>query len=61
MPLSSTAYITFTSRRTACGMWPSPMLKPSPSPPTTRTVRSGREYLSPVAIGSARPWMELNA
>ena len=37
------------------------MLKPSPSPPTTTVVRSGRATLRPVAIGSARPWIELNA
>ena len=33
------------------------MLRPSPSPVTTQTDRSGRVALSPVAIAGARPWM----
>ena len=33
------------------------MLSPSPSPVTTKTLRSGRASLSPVAMAGARPWM----
>src|SRR3984957_6189487 len=38
--------------------WLPPMEKASPSPPNTKTWRSGRESEMPLAKGRARPWMK---
>jgi hypothetical protein len=38
-------------------MWLPPIDKPSPSPVTSHTSRSGFITLSPVATAGARPWM----
>ena len=38
--------------------WLPPMEKASPSPPKTKTCRSGRESEMPLAKGRARPWMK---
>ena len=49
-----------TLRRAAWGKCPAPIAKPSPSPPTAITVRSGLASLTPMATGSGRPcsvWM----
>ena len=45
-----------TLRRAACGKWPAPMAKPSPSPPTAMTLRSGFASFTPIATGRGRPW-----
>src|SRR5688572_3781665 len=44
-----------TLRRAACGKWPPPIAKPSPSPPTAITFRSGFASFTPIAVGNARP------
>ena len=47
-----------TLRRAAWGKWPAPIAKPSPSPPTAMTVRSGLASFTPIATGSGRPCSE---
>ena len=47
----------FTLRRSAWMRWLPPMDRPSPSPVTTHTSRSGRASATPVATAGARPWM----
>ena len=42
-------------RRIACNRWLPPIERPSPSPVTTHTERSGRDTFSPVANAGARP------
>jgi hypothetical protein len=50
--------VTFTLRRIAWMRWLPPIDSPSPSPVMTKTLRSGREMLMPLAIAGARPWIE---
>ena len=44
-------------RRRAWMRWFVPIDRLSPSPVATQTDRSGRAHFTPMAIGSARPWM----
>jgi hypothetical protein len=46
-----------TFRRSAWIRWLPPIERPSPSPVTTQTLRSGFAVAIPVAIAGARPWM----
>src|SRR5215475_1220758 len=45
--------VTSTFRRSTCRRWLPPIERPSPSPVTTNTLRSGRASLRPVAMAGA--------
>ncbi len=57
MRLLNSRIVTSTLRRRMWSMWLPPIDSPSPSPVTTKTFRSGRATLRPVAMAGARPWI----
>ena len=57
MRLLNITILMSTFRRIEWRTWLPPMLRASPSPVMTQTMRSGREAFSPVARVGARPWI----